>query len=111
MFIRLVVAMLGLAVPGAVALAGRLPVAVALLALGASAVAFVVYARDKAAARADGRRTPERSLHLLALVGGWPGALAAQQLLRHKSRKPAFQRVFWVTVLVNVSAVVWLAAT
>jgi cold shock CspA family protein len=38
----------------------------------------------------------------------WPGALVAQQKLRHKSRKQAFQSVFWVTVLQNCGAFVWL---
>jgi uncharacterized membrane protein YsdA (DUF1294 family) len=67
----------------------------------ASAIAFVVYAIDKSAAVHGRRRIRESTLHLLALVGGWPGALAAQRLLRHKSRKPAFQRVYWTTVVLN----------
>jgi uncharacterized membrane protein YsdA (DUF1294 family) len=39
---------------------------------------------------------------LLALAGGWPGALLAQQLLRHKTSKPGFIAMFWFTVLINV---------
>ena len=96
-----------LAVAAAVVL-GRLPVAVLLVYLGASLVAFVAYAMDKAAARQDRRRTPENTLHLLALVGGWPGALAAQRLLRHKSVKTSFQLAFWVTVLLNCAVLAWL---
>jgi uncharacterized membrane protein YsdA (DUF1294 family) len=42
------------------------------------------------------------------VVGGWPGALAAQRLLRHKSSKQEFQTVFWVTVVVNCGALGWL---
>lgn len=77
--------------------------------LALSLLAFVVYALDKRAARIPGaRRTPERTLHLLALAGGWPGALLAQRLLRHKNRKPAFQRMFWLTVATSV-ALGWLA--
>ncbi|MFS8979820.1 DUF1294 domain-containing protein [Cupriavidus necator] len=45
-------------------------------------------------------------MHLFALCGGWPGALAAQHLLRHKYRKRAFQVKFWGTVAVNVVAMV-----
>lgn len=56
----------------------------------ASITTFIVYAFDKRAAKRRTSRTPERTLHLLALFGGWPGALAAQRLLRHKNRKPKF---------------------
>jgi uncharacterized membrane protein YsdA (DUF1294 family)/cold shock CspA family protein len=66
-----------------------------------SAVAFLAYAADKSAARRQAWRTPESTLHLLALAGGWPGALLAQQLLRHKSTKAEFRTVFWATVVLN----------
>jgi uncharacterized membrane protein YsdA (DUF1294 family)/cold shock CspA family protein len=89
-------------------LAGRLPVTIAGLYLGASLVAFIAYALDKSAARNDQWRTKESTLHLIALAGGWPGALAAQRLLRHKSRKESFQSVFWGTVILNCSALAWL---
>jgi uncharacterized membrane protein YsdA (DUF1294 family)/cold shock CspA family protein len=88
-------------------LAGKLPIAVVGVYLAASLAAFVAYARDKSAARNDQRRTPESTLHLFALAGGWPGALAAQRLLRHKSRKQSFQFVFWVTVVLNCCALAW----
>lgn len=66
-----------------------------------SVVTYVVYATDKGAAQRGGQRIPENNLHLLALLGGWPGALLAQQNLRHKSIKQPFQRVFWFTVAMN----------
>jgi len=92
----------------------RHPSAQAVIAVGivyvvASIAAFVAYARDKSAARAGARRTPEASLHLLAIVGGWPGALVAQRVLHHKSRKVSFQLVFWATVLANCAALVWVS--
>lgn len=70
-----------------------------------SIITFFFYAKDKAAARAGRRRTPERTLHLLALVGGWPGAVLAQQWLRHKTKKRRFRLIFWLTVFLNISLV------
>ncbi|HPU50841.1 MAG TPA: cold shock and DUF1294 domain-containing protein [Burkholderiaceae bacterium] len=83
---------------------------VALVYLAASLIAFVVYAVDKSAARRGGQRVPEASLHLLALAGGWPGALLAQQFLRHKSTKAEFRSVFWGTVIINVAGFVLLCS-
>jgi len=93
---------------GPPALAGRLAVVgtVALLNL-ATAVAYAV---DKRAARLGLRRIPERSLLLCGLLGGWPAAVVAQQLLRHKTGKPAFRRVFAATVALNLVAVAAVAA-
>jgi uncharacterized membrane protein YsdA (DUF1294 family)/cold shock CspA family protein len=89
---------------------GKWPATVAGFYLAASVVAFIAYALDKSAARNDRRRTPESTLHLFALAGGWPGALAAQRLLRHKSSKRSFQSAFWATVLIHCGALAWLAA-
>jgi uncharacterized membrane protein YsdA (DUF1294 family)/cold shock CspA family protein len=71
-----------------------------------SLLTFLVYAIDKGAAKAGSWRTAESTLHLLALAGGWPGALLAQQFLRHKSTKAPFRQVFWFTVFLNVAAFV-----
>ena len=94
-------------VVGAV-IAGRLPVVVLALYLVASLVAFFAYAFDKSAALRNQWRTQESTLHLFALIGGWPGALAAQRLLRHKSAKASFQATFWATVVLNCGALGWL---
>jgi uncharacterized membrane protein YsdA (DUF1294 family) len=67
-----------------------------------------VYSYDKEAAQRDQQRTPEKILQMLALFGGWPGALIAQAKLRHKNRKASFQGVFWVVVVINLVALVWL---
>ena len=68
----------------------------------ASLVAFAAYGIDKSAARRGATRISEQTLLLLGLVGGWPGALVAQQLFRHKTRKRSFRRAFWGTVGVNI---------
>ena len=73
-----------------------------------STITFIVYTIDKSAAQFGRWRTREATLHLLALAGGWPGALAAQQVLRHKSRKRSFRVVFWLTVVLNGAALAWL---
>ena len=67
-----------------------------------SMATFIVYGLDKRAAARGGWRVAENTLHGLALLCGWPGALLAQELLRHKSAKPAFRRLFWLTVAFNV---------
>jgi uncharacterized membrane protein YsdA (DUF1294 family)/cold shock CspA family protein len=86
----------------------NIPIQILYLYLVASVFTFLVYAKDKWAARTDRWRTKESTLHTLAFVGGWPGALIAQQVLRHKSRKNAFQFMFWTTVVLNCVAFGWL---
>lgn len=88
-------------------LAGKLPKVVLALYVFASIVAFFAYAFDKSAAEHNRWRTKENTLHLFALIGGWPGALAAQRLFRHKSKKTSFQTVFWITVFLNCGALGW----
>ncbi len=73
-----------------------------------SMITIMAYAIDKAAARRQQRRVSERTLQLLALACGWPGAILAQQWLRHKTQKQSFRLVFCAMVLVNVLVVVVL---
>lgn len=103
----LAIAGIFLAFVAASTLTGKLPLAVLGLYVGASLAAFIAYAADKAAARNDRWRTKENTLHLLALVGGWPGALVAQNRLRHKSSKTSFLIAFWTTVLLNCALLGW----
>ncbi len=86
------------------------PLVIAAVYLGISVLTFIAYGLDKAAAKRGVRRTPETTLHMLALACGWPGALLAQQYLRHKSSKAAFRSVFWCTVALNVAAFVFFAS-
>ncbi|MEN8173824.1 MAG: DUF1294 domain-containing protein, partial [Chloroflexota bacterium] len=73
-----------------------------------STVTYGFYAADKSASEKGTWRIRESTLHILSAAGGWPGALAAQQILRHKTRKKTFLIVFWMTVIVNCGAFVWL---
>lgn len=87
------------------------PPAVPLAYAAMSLVTFLAYRHDKHAAGSAQRRTPETTLHLLGLLGGWPGGLLAQQAYRHKTRKNGFQFVFWITVMVNCAALLWWVST
>ena len=84
------------------------PIKLLLIYLGVSITTFIVYAFDKSKAQRGAWRTSESTLHILALFGGWPGAAIAQQTLRHKNQKKEFRFAFWLTVILNCSAFVWL---
>lgn len=90
------------------AVSARIPLLIFGLYVIASGLAFIMYAADKSAAMKGASRTPESTLHLLSLAGGWPGALIAQQQLRHKTKKQTFRAVFRMTVLMNTGTFVWL---
>lgn len=92
-----------------VSVLGDIPFWTFVLYVGSSIVTFIAYAVDKRAAQTGGWRVAESSLLALGVVGGWPGAILAQQLLRHKTIKPSFQWMFWISVVVNVIAFVLLS--
>lgn len=92
---------------GAVAM-GKLPFMGLIAYFVASCVAYLAYVFDKAASLKGQWRTPESTLHLFSLVGGWPGAMLAQQTLRHKTQKQSFQVMYWITVVFNCVASGWL---
>lgn len=96
---------------GIAVVAGKVPPLLLASYAGLSALTFLVYAADKSAAQNDRWRTKESTLHLFAALGGWPGALVAQQILRHKSKKASFRNAFRVTVVVNCCALGWLLST
>jgi uncharacterized membrane protein YsdA (DUF1294 family) len=70
---------------------------------------FVGFATDKHRARTNGRRTPERSLLILAAAGGAPAAFLAQEILRHKTRKQPFGTWLVVIASLQIAAVIGLA--
>lgn len=72
-----------------------------------SVLTFVFYGIDKYNAKHHKQRIAERTLHIFALLGGWPGAILAQETLRHKSKKRAFRIVFWLLVMLNCSVLYW----
>lgn len=68
-------------------------------------ITFIVYAYDKHIAQQQRgkRRVPERTLILLAFLGGCIGALLGMVLCRHKTKHTKF------LVLVPLSVVLWAA--
>ena len=70
-----------------------------------SVACFIAYGVDKRRAANGGRRVSEGTLHLLAFLGGWPGALLGQRQFRHKTQKVTFRIVFWIVVGLHVGVV------
>lgn len=66
---------------------------------------FMATYRDKRKSMTGQWRTPESTLHLLELLGGWPGGLVAQQIFRHKTRKLSYRVTFWC--IVGLHGLVW----
>ena len=64
-----------------------------------SGITYLAYGWDKQQAREKQWRMPEAKLHVMELLGGWPGAFLAQRRLRHKCSKVSYQVVFWLIVL------------
>ena len=73
-------------------------------------VTFLLYAKDKAAAQQQQWRTPESTLHFLSMIGGWAGAMLAQTYLRHKSKKVEFRTIYYLTVIINLAALLYILA-
>ncbi|MET0288025.1 MAG: cold shock and DUF1294 domain-containing protein [Pseudoxanthomonas sp.] len=89
--------------------AGRLPAAAAAAIGMLSLVTWMAYALDKHAAERRRQRIPERILHALELLGGWPAGFLAQRVLNHKRRKRRYQVVFWTCAVLNTAT--WWAWT
>jgi uncharacterized membrane protein YsdA (DUF1294 family)/cold shock CspA family protein len=105
-----VFALLFVAALAGAALLGHLTTTVLAVYAIVSGIAFIAYGLDKSAANAGRQCTPGTTLHFLGLIGGWPGALLAQRVFRHKSRKLAFQGTFRITVVVNLAVLMLLAS-
>ena len=88
---------------------GRLPVMLLFWLVAANGLAMLFYYGDKTAAQRGESRIQESTLHLLELAGGWPGALLAQRLLRHKTVKASYRSTFWTMVTLHIAMVAVLA--
>ncbi|MFN7694859.1 MAG: DUF1294 domain-containing protein [Burkholderiales bacterium] len=93
---------------GSIHLSWPLPRWLTVIHGGLSMALFIIYGLDKWAARKGNKRVAERTLHALALAGGWPGALLGQQVFRHKTAKPSFLRWTWAMVCLNMLLVLMI---
>lgn len=87
---------------------GYTPLVVSLVFIVSSILTYVAYSKDKSAAINGDWRVSEKTLHLFSVLCGWPGAIIAQQQLRHKTKKTSFRFIFWLTLLLNIGLFSWL---
>ncbi len=107
-FLAIVITITFIIIVGGFVLKAKIPPLVFVIYVVLSLFTFIVYGLDKSAAKRGAWRTQESTLHLLSLIGGWPGALIAQQKLHHKPKKQSFRFIFWITVLLNCGAFLWM---
>ena len=69
--------------------------------VGINVITFLFYGYDKRQSLRNLQRVPELTLHILALLGGTPGAFLGQLSFRHKTKKPRFRIVFLAIVLIQ----------
>lgn len=73
-----------------------------------SLLAFAAFAIDKSRVQRPGaRRIPERTLHILSGLGGFPGSFLAMALVHHKNRKLPF--IVITLILAAAHLACWLA--
>ena len=85
---------------------GKFPLYIIVFYGTISVITYFSYSVDKSKAITKEYRTSEKLLHFLSLIGGWMGAIIAQQRFRHKNKKISFQIVFWITVIFNISILI-----
>ncbi|MBU2710793.1 DUF1294 domain-containing protein [Zooshikella sp. WH53] len=93
---------------GYLTLTNKVPYYISILYGIISLVTFFIYKVDKSAAEKGRWRISENTLHLLSVLGGWPGAMLGQQVFNHKTKKTSFQVIFWLSVLLNIGTLTFL---
>jgi uncharacterized membrane protein YsdA (DUF1294 family) len=84
---------------------GKVPLALPMLYIVCSAFTFIAYAKDKGYSQTGEWRISENELHMMELVFGWPGALIAQEEIRHKTQKDGFLLKFKLAAVANLALV------
>ena len=89
--------------------ADRLPDLLPFWLIAANGLTLLFYYGDKTAAQRGEGRVAESTLHLLEAAGGWPAALLAQRLFRHKTRKASYRSRFRTMVVLHIAIMATLA--
>ena len=69
---------------------------------------FLIMVLDKQCARRGTRRVPEKTLFLLAWLGGATGVYLAMKLARHKTKHRSFNLGIPILIILNISMVFFL---
>ena len=72
--------------------------------LAINLLAFLIYGADKWKAKHEKWRVPEKTLFLLALLGGSVGALAGMRAFHHKTRKWYFRFGIPTILILQIAA-------
>ena len=71
-----------------------------------NAITLLAYGIDKMKAKKGAYRIPEKTLIVLAIIGGSIGAILGMVLFRHKIRKPRFAVGLPVILALQIAAAV-----
>lgn len=74
-------------------------------------ISFAVFGTDKRRARRQAWRVPEKTLFLLALLGGGLGAFLGMRVFRHKTKHWTFQLFIPLILALEIVAGVYLWLT
>jgi uncharacterized membrane protein YsdA (DUF1294 family) len=77
-----------------------------------NAAGFFSMGHDKRRAAAHGRRTPEKTLMLIALLGGSFGSILGMKVYRHKTKHLKFTlgipAILFLQILLATAAIIYL---
>jgi uncharacterized membrane protein YsdA (DUF1294 family) len=73
-----------------------------------SVLTLSLYGIDKAQSKRKGARVPEKTLHLLALAGGFLGGWAGRYVFHHKTNKGIFIFVLILSTVIHLVLVYFL---
>jgi len=73
-----------------------------------NAVGFLSMLLDKLKAKKNAWRIPERTLLMIAILGGSVGSLLGMYLVRHKTKHPKFTIGVPLILAVQVVLIIWI---
>ena len=76
-----------------------------------SLLTYAAYAYDKRCAIKHQERVPEKTLLLLAFIGGAPGALLAMKVKHHKTRKLKFRICVPLFLIMQIAIFIYYVIT